>query len=118
MIRADIGPVKEWGYPVDESNRSLWPAYHEQVWQRTESPNADFFLVDGRFRVACAIQCVLHCQPTAFIAVHDYSDRPHYHVIAKFLRAVASANRSSVFLREPGLDQSAATEVLAQYSCN
>jgi hypothetical protein len=118
MMRADIGPVKEWGYPVDESNRSLWPTYHDQVWKRKESSAADFFLVDGRFRVACAIQCILHCQPTAFIAVHDYSDRPHYHVIARFLREVASANRLSIFMCKPDLDQSAASDLLAEYSCN
>jgi hypothetical protein len=118
LVHADIGPVKQWGYPADESCRCLWPTYHGQVWKKPESVESDFFLVDGRFRVACVMQCVLHCRSSAFIAVHDYSDRPHYHVIARFLREVASANRLSIFSCEPGLDRSAAIEVLSEYSCN
>ena len=38
------------------------------------------YLVDGRFRVACACAALLHASDESFVMIHDF-DREYYHVI-------------------------------------
>jgi hypothetical protein len=59
----------------------------------------DFVLVDGRFRVACALKALrmLKNERGWTIAVDDYGDRPHYHVIADFAELERRVGRMAVF---------------------
>ena len=41
-------------------------------------------MVDGRFRVACALQTLLVTKPTTTIMIHDFFKRPHFHHILKY----------------------------------
>ncbi|QDZ19694.1 hypothetical protein HOP50_03g22120 [Chloropicon primus] len=75
---AYIGEVKEWGKPVNETHKDLWPNYSEQV-NREQEP-FDVYLVDGRFRVACAALALLHGQKDSRVLVHDFQ-RSSYQVI-------------------------------------
>jgi hypothetical protein len=77
---------------------------------------ADFFLVDGRFRVACFMQALLHAQTGALIAVHDFASRPTYHVIYEVAREVASAENFSVFLPRADYDAQHALALLDRYA--
>ena len=55
---ADIGPVIKFGNPKDQTHKDQWPDYSLQV-DREQDP-FDVYLVDGRFRVACACRALLH----------------------------------------------------------
>ena len=50
-VHIDIGPVGEWGYPIDESRLRDWPRYHTQIW-RSMGGSHDAEQIDRRFRVA------------------------------------------------------------------
>ena len=52
-----IGELGDWGFPKDSTNISLWPSYCESIWKYGR--DAELVLVDGRFRVACALHAVL-----------------------------------------------------------
>jgi hypothetical protein len=97
MIHADIGSTKEWGYPRDEARRADWPRYYSLCWHKPEARTADLYMVDGRFRVACAMQILLHAQAGALVMVHDFASRAHYHVVRRFAREIAIAEELSVF---------------------
>jgi hypothetical protein len=97
----DIGPTKEWGFPSDTSQKTRWPDYHSTIWEIPRSVDADLYLVDGRFRVACFAQIVLHCKPTAIIGIHDFSSRPAYHCVREIAREIATAGDMSFFLPLP-----------------
>ena len=99
LILADIGPVGDWGYPIEASSRDLWPSYSQLIWQHPESVDTDFCLVDGRFRVACALSCLLRLPKKALVAVHDYAIRDKYHIVSKYADEVARAQNLSVFRR-------------------
>lgn len=45
----------------------------------------DLAFVDGRFRVACILACLVHGVPK--IIVHDWSNRPHYSEVLRFCTA-------------------------------
>lgn len=75
---ADIGPLRAFGAPKDFSKKSSWPYYSLIV--RAERKPYDIYLVDGRFRVACACQALLHGHKNSIILVHDFK-RNYYHVL-------------------------------------
>jgi hypothetical protein len=77
LLWANIGPTAQWGAPADASLRSRWPNYSAAPF-KLKTP-ADLILVDGRFRVACAVASTLE-RPAATVLIHDFWNRPHYHV--------------------------------------
>ena len=115
LLHADIGALTDWGYPRDLTQRARWPQYHEIVWTSALAANADTYLVDGRFRVACFMQVMLRCQADAIVIVHDFSDRPHYGKIHSVAREIARSANLSAFVRRPGMCQSSARETLEEY---
>jgi predicted O-linked N-acetylglucosamine transferase (SPINDLY family) len=97
----DIGPTKEWGFPVSIQQASRFPAYSKAIHCHTQG--FDFILVDGRFRVACAMAAIQHVlehskEPQeARIFIHDFWNRPQYHVVLEFLDVVEKAETAGVF---------------------
>ena len=99
LVHVNIGPTGDWGYPSDPATRELWPNYHSLVWQRAGSSEADMYLVDGRFRVACFMQILLRAKQDAIIAIHDFAARKSYHLIREVAREIAIADDLSIFQR-------------------
>ncbi len=97
LVLADIGPTGPWGYPTDPATRPRWRNYHSGIWSVPKSMDADLYLVDGRFRVACFAQVVLHCRPNAIIGIHDFSSRQHYHAVHNIAKEICSAEEISFF---------------------
>lgn len=112
----DIGEIGEWGFPKDEAARSRWPAYHSGMWKDPRISAGDLYLIDGRFRVACFAQVLLHAGDDALVAFHDYALRPHYHPIAAIAREVLRINDLSVFIRRPDFDRKAALHLLEDHA--
>jgi hypothetical protein len=115
LIYVDIGTVRDWGFPVNVDARGRWPDYHTYVWSRPGSTDADTYLVDGRFRVACCLQVLLRCPARAVLLVHDFAPRLEYHVIREFAHEIACADSLSAFQRRPDFDPQRATNCLDQY---
>jgi hypothetical protein len=107
LVFIDIGPTGDWGYPTDASTSLRWPTYHSAVWKDPRSIEADLYLVDGRFRVACFAQIVLHCTSSAIIGIHDFRSRSAYHCVREIAREVATAGDMSFFLPSPEKDVAA-----------
>jgi len=95
LIHADVGPVAGYGEPADAAMSDKWPGYPLAPGNSCGRP--DLLLVDGRFRVACIAQAVLHCKRTSLIVVHDFWKRPHYHEALNVLEWVSSAGSLGVF---------------------
>ena len=96
----DIGPTAEWGNPTDRTCSAQWPAYPSTVWKRycdtQEYP--DLILIDGRFRVACFLTTLIMARSGNTILFDDYYDRPHYHLVEKYLVPVSRAGRMAEFI--------------------
>ena len=99
-VHIDIGPVGEWGYPIDESRLRDWPRYHTQIW-RSMGGSPDAVLVDGRFRVACLLQAIVHCKPDAMLLFHDFRDRAAYHVVLNHCDVLARVDTLAVLRVRP-----------------
>ena len=116
LIAADIGATGAWGYPIDESRRGSWRCYYELCWERPGTQDADLYMVDGRFRVACAMQVLLRARVGALLAIHDFASREHYHAVRRFAREIATMEDLSVFLVPEGRDLSGIALTLAEHA--
>lgn len=102
-VHADIGPVGEWGFPTSEGHIRHWPSYHAQVWRHLRG-SPDAVLIDGRFRVACLLQSIIHCKPDCIFLFHDFNDRPHYHGVLKHADVLARVDTLAVLRAKQQID--------------
>ena len=109
----DVGETSKWGYPIDESKKHLWPNYSLGVFSRPS--DHDLVLVDGRFRVACTLSSILSTPDDCRILVHDYWDRPQYHVVSKYLETIDRIDTMGLFRKRPGVDARKLRSLLAKY---
>ncbi len=116
LILLDIGEIGDWGFPAGEAARRHWPRYHSAMWDDARIAAGDLYLIDGRFRVACFAQVLLHAGPAALVAFHDYALRPHYHRVTAIAREVARVNDLSVFMRRTDFDRQAALNLLEDHA--
>lgn len=103
LIHGDIGRTGPWGVPSSKRPSrhrvAKWRNYPTAPWRvRGEDYRADLILVDGRFRVACALAVILH-QPDEnwTLLVDDYAGRTEYQPIGQFAELVALHGRMAEF---------------------
>jgi hypothetical protein len=114
LIHVDIGPTGDWGYPIDQSTQSTWGRYHETVWDLEESKEADLYMIDGRFRVACFAQVVKNGDSKSIIGFHDFASRKKYHCVHEIAREIATVEDMSFFQSRNGV-QEIATNIIEEY---
>lgn len=107
ISHVDIGPLGNWGRPVDHSRRFNFIDYVEAPFGNSNS--VDMVLVDGRMRVACFLTALLRTSPGTRIVFDDYVGRPHYHLVEEFVPRSADDGRQAVFVVPADVD----TEVVS-----
>lgn len=98
----DVGPLADWGTPQTHSLRANYKYYPRALWQSKVDP--DLVLVDGRFRVACFLTCLLEAKPGTKIIFDDYVDRPNYHLVEEFCQPCRRSVRQVLFVVPEVLD--------------
>jgi len=95
IFAVNIGPTQDWGFPLPDNDRTLFEAYSSAVFESIDAQAIDVALVDGRFRVACALQIISRCYENKKlkILIHDFVDRPEYHILLKHLDIKTMADR-------------------------
>lgn len=97
LHHGDIGPVENWGYPLDDSHRHLWQNYPVTVWDRADFQHPDLVLIDGRFRVGCFLAVAARITRPVTLLFDDYADRSEYHGIEVLARPSALHGRMARF---------------------
>jgi hypothetical protein len=87
VIWSDVGPTKEWGFPADQSGWTRYAHYPLAVWDLDTFRQPDVVLVDGRFRVGCAMATALRTTRPVTLLFDDYLRRKQYHRIERFIGA-------------------------------
>jgi hypothetical protein len=85
--------VLEYGNPVDLTQVGSFADYSLAFGQRDS--DTDLVLVDGRFRVACALQIVLS-NYTGVVLLHD-AQRPEYQPLFKFFNTIERVDNLVAF---------------------
>lgn len=81
FIYIDINSNGNWGMPGKYATNDQLKQYSNAI-NNIDNSNIDLVLIDGRFRVACALKCfnLENC----LILFDDFLNRPHYHIILEF----------------------------------
>lgn len=85
IVWSDIGPTKEWGHPVDDSGWKRFARYPLEVWDLPEFVHPDVVLVDGRFRVGCALATAYRIERPVRLFFDDYVPRKRFHEVEDFI---------------------------------
>jgi hypothetical protein len=109
----DIGKTWFWGYPSGFCKRHQWPHYSSGIFSRTSEH--DLVLIDGRFRVACALNCILNTPPDCKIIIHDFWNRPKYHIVLNFLKTKARADTLGLFSKRENIDLDLVRSLINKY---
>jgi len=120
LLHADIGPTGPWGKPVFPSfSRSRkWSNYPHHPWRVLgDEYFADTILVDGRFRVACALAVIFYQGDDPWtMLVDDYDERSHYREIEQYAQLVNMHGRMAEFKPMVGVDKAIVAEALRKFS--
>lgn len=100
-LHADLGPVGNWGWPRDRARFADGPIYSNAPWLLCPAPR--FVLVDGRFRVACALAALARLAPHGVVAVHDFWGREYYRPLLEFADLIGTAGSLVLLVRRQGI---------------
>jgi hypothetical protein len=90
------------GYPENVSFdiMKLYPSVIEQY----KHINFDLILIDGRFRVACALICFKYIDNNCFVLFDDIIGRPHYNEVFNYYNKIESVGRMIVFKKKTNIN--------------
>ncbi len=117
LFHADIGPTLELGRPAGPECKELFPRYTTTIFRKVKPATVDTVLIDGRFRVACAMKTILECHNNRplRILIHDFWNREAYHIALKYLTETARAETLGVFAIKKDIDLNSVKETYEQY---
>lgn len=108
----NTGPVNPGGGPKDDRKKLDWHEYYDAIKRRHVDP--DLILVDGRWRVACALTAALEC-PNAIVLIHDYSNRPSYHILNSYFDVIEEVDTLVAFRVKPDIDRDEVVQTINMY---
>lgn len=102
----NIGQTGRWGYPISEVSSNLFPNYSKDIFSTLDANKIDTVLIDGRFRVACALSVIINISATkhTHILIHDFWNREKYHIVLKYLTKVDQIDTLGVFQIKNNID--------------
>lgn len=110
-----IGKIRDTSYPIDDSEYDKYPNYSSKVFEYIDKEKIDTVFIDGRFRVACALQSIINLNKNAVIIIHDFFDRDYYHVLLNYLEVINKADTLGVFKIKENINYDEIKELIKQY---
>ncbi|MFZ2449453.1 MAG: hypothetical protein WAW36_02925 [Methylovulum miyakonense] len=109
----DIGKTFYWGYPASFCKKHLWPDYSFHIFR--QKSEHDLVLIDGRFRVACTLNTILNTPEHCKILIHDFWNRPYYHIVLPFLETQVEVDTLGVFTKKNAIDHRQVKSLIEKY---
>lgn len=101
IVHVNIGPTAAWGKPANDEEWRRYPRYPLGVWRREGFRHPDVVLVDGRFRMGCALATAFSITRPVTILFDDYAKRERNHQIEEFIGTPRLTGRMAEFEVEP-----------------
>ena len=99
MYHTDCGELGRWGRPKSYKKLDNFAEYTDIIWHNKKTP--ELILVDGRFRVCCFLTTLKFASEGTKIIFDDYTNRPHYHFIEKYVGRLKEDGRQCLFIVPP-----------------
>ena len=101
---------KSWGHPGPSATEYQKRAYSNSI--PSKEP-IDVLLVDGRFRVACALKAHGWLSDTARLIFDDFWIRPQYHIVLDYFTVVDRLGTAAILRRKT--DRSVPIDLISKY---
>ena len=79
----------------------------------------DVVLIDGRFRIECALKLLSagHINAESVVMIHDYRERAQYHVVEEFFDRIREDDTKDlgIFVMKDHIDQEALNAAVEKY---
>ena len=87
-------PGNNWGYPGKNCSNLKKIAYSHRIYQLTpeEKKKINLILIDGRFRVACALKSFNIMSDDCVLAFDDFMARSYYHIVLNYFDIVEKSS--------------------------
>lgn len=89
--QVQMGTTKECSVPLNSEHGELyWKNSLESISSAPAPIVTDYWdkidtiFIDGRYRVACALNALINFPKVKKFIIHDYTNRPQYHILEKF----------------------------------
>jgi len=120
LLAPHIGITAGWGYPIfarpTARRLAKWKRLPTAPWDVLGSDVPDTILIDGRMRIACALESLLHVTAHTRLLIDDYVGRK-YEMIERFAELVALHGRMAELRKRKQFDAAECRQVLeASYS--
>lgn len=101
IVWANIGPTRNWGHPQNDTQWRRYAGYPLAVWEKEGFRDPDVVLVDGRFRLGCALAVAYNIKTPTQLLFDDYTNRKWMKKIENFLGKPRLVGRLAIFDLEP-----------------
>jgi hypothetical protein len=92
---------KIWSYPGKKSNLNDWKKYFQAY---DKSYNADVILLDGRFKIATAMDIFDKINYDTIVLIHEYNRRSVYFVLENYYQYVYHWGELMAFVKKRGIE--------------
>ncbi len=114
LYHANIGKTTEGGYPINKEKDASFIDYSKKVFKDFPR-DYDVVLIDGRFRTACALQTILNTKDDVLILWHDFTNRPYYHEILKFLEIKKNTGTMVLLTKKKNINKKEVEKMFEKY---
>jgi hypothetical protein len=91
-----------WSYPGKKSSLKDWKNYFQSY---KKEYNADVILIDGRFKVATAMDIFNKIRNDTVILIHEYNARPSYYILEKYYKYIYHWGSLFVFVKRNEIEE-------------
>ena len=99
-ITIDLKAHGNFGHPGIGTTVEDWKKY---IQAYKSEYNADIVLIDGRFRVACALDIFPKIRNDTIVLIHDYV-RKEYHIVENYYIKIKRWDNLASFVKKPNID--------------
>ena len=99
-------------YPSEFCSKKNWSLYSKLANECTFTP--DLILIDGRFRVASALESIKIMNDDTFLLIHDYI-RKQYYVVEDFFDKIEGVLTLQVFKKKKNINMEELDKVIEKY---
>lgn len=115
--RVNVGKTGKWGKPVDNSGFRRYHLYPTSIWDTEGFKHPDVILIDGRFRVACALTAMLMCTKKTTLLFDDYTERNQYHLLEDFIEPEETVGEMARFtIRKTAFPRDKMTRLIGAFA--
>ena len=101
LIFHDLKPDNPiWSFPGKNSNLNDWKKYFQSY---DRSYNADVILIDGRFKIATAMDIFDKIRDDTIVFIHEYQDRPSYFILENYYNYVYHWGTLTAFVKRKNI---------------